>query len=136
MMLQRQARSASPAAPTSGGLAINRVGDRYEREADRAAELVMSGNRGVRPTISSIAPGLKAKLVYEGPVQKPTSVSLKLTSKSGASVTASYTSTPASGDKPAEQKAGLTLSIPLGGSSDKKKGPTDAEKFRAETARI
>ena len=84
-----------------------------------------------------IAPGLKATLVYEGPVQKPTSVSLKLTSKSGASVTASYSSTEASGVKPAEQKGGLTLSIPLGESAAKKKGgPTDAEKYRAETARI
>ncbi len=84
-----------------------------------------------------IAPGLKAKLVYEGPVQKPTSVSLKLTSKSGVSVTGSYSSTPASGDKPAEQKGGLTLTIPLGGSSEKKKGgPTESEKFRAETARL
>ncbi len=84
-----------------------------------------------------IAPGLKAKLVYEGPVQKPTSVSLQLTSKSGASVTASYSSTEAEGNKPAEQKGGLSVSIPLGGSAEKKKGgSTDAERFRAGTARM
>ena len=84
-----------------------------------------------------IAPGLKAKLVWEGPVQKPTTVSLTLTSKSGVSVGGSYSSTPATGDKPAEQKAGLTLTIPLGGAAEKKPaGPTASEKYRAETARM
>ena len=84
-----------------------------------------------------IAPGLKAKITWEGPVQQPTSAGLVLTTKSGVSFGASYTKTPASGSKPEEQKAGLSLTIPLGGSSEKKKGgPTASEKYRAETARI
>ena len=84
-----------------------------------------------------IAPGLKAKITWEGPAQSPTNAGLVLTTKGGVSVGASYTKTPASGGKPAEEKAGLTLTIPLGGSSEKKKGgPTAAEKYRAETARI
>jgi hypothetical protein len=84
-----------------------------------------------------IAPGLKAKITWEGPAQSPTNAGLVLTTKSGVSVGASYTKTPASGGKPEEEKTGLTLTIPLGGSSDKKKGgPTAAEKYRAETARI
>ena len=84
-----------------------------------------------------IAPGLKAKITWEGPAQSPTNAGLVLTTKSGVSVGASYTKTPASGGKPAEEKAGLTLTIPLGGSSEKKKGGrTPAEKYRAETAKI
>jgi hypothetical protein len=84
-----------------------------------------------------IAPGLKAKITWEGPTQSPTNAGLVLTTKSGVSVGASYTKTPASGGKPAEEKAGLTLTIPLGGSSEKKKGgPTASEKYRAETAKI
>ena len=84
-----------------------------------------------------IAPGLKAKITWEGPVQQPTNASLVLTNKSGVSFGASYTKTPASGSKPEEQKAGLSLTIPLGGSSEKKKGgPTASEKYRTETARI
>jgi hypothetical protein len=84
-----------------------------------------------------IAPGLKAKIKWEGPVQQPTSAGLVLTTKSGVSLGASYTKTPASGSKPEEQKAGLSLTIPLGGSSEKKKGgPTASEKYRAETANI
>ena len=84
-----------------------------------------------------IAPGLKAKITWEGPAQSPTNAGLVLTTKSGVSVGASYTKTPASGGKPEVEKAGLTLTIPLGGSSEKKKGgPTAAEKYRAETARI
>ena len=84
-----------------------------------------------------IAPGLKAKITWEGPVQQPTNAGLVLTTKSGVSFGASYTKTPASGSKPEEQKAGLSLTIPLGGSSEKKKGgPTASEKYRAETARI
>jgi len=83
-----------------------------------------------------IAPGLKAKLTWEGPVQKPTSVGLTLTSGSGVKFSASYSSTPASGGKPAEDKGGLSITIPLGGSSKKPGGLTDSEKFRAETARI
>ena len=83
-----------------------------------------------------IAPGLKAKITWEGPVQQPTNAGLVLTTKSGVSFGASYTKTPASGSKPEEQKAGLSLTIPLGGSSEKKKGgPTASEKYRAETAR-
>jgi hypothetical protein len=84
-----------------------------------------------------IAPGLKAKITWEGPTQSPTNAGLVLTTKGGVSVGASYTKAPASGGKPEEGKAGLTLTIPLGGSSEKKKGgPTAAEKYRAETARI
>ena len=84
-----------------------------------------------------IAPGLKAKITWEGPVQQPTNAGLVLTTKSGVSFGASYTKTPASGSKPEEQKAGLSLTIPLGGSSEKKKGgPTASEKYRAETAKI
>jgi hypothetical protein len=84
-----------------------------------------------------IAPGLKAKITWEGPSQSPTNAGLVLTTKSGVSVGASYTKTPASGGKPAEEKAGLTLTVPLGGSSEKKKGgPTASEKYRAETAKI
>lgn len=82
-----------------------------------------------------IVPGLKAKITWEGPSQNPTAAGLTLTSGSGLSVGGSYTSTPASPGKPAEQKAGLSLTIPLGGSS-KKKGPSEKEKFRAETARL
>jgi hypothetical protein len=56
MMLQRQARpTAAAKAPGSSRLAINRVGDRYEREADQAAELVMAGRRGIRPTLSPVS---------------------------------------------------------------------------------
>ena len=84
-----------------------------------------------------IAPGLKAKLTYEGPVQKPSNISLQLTSKSGVSFVGGYSSTPAGPGKPAEQKAGLSITIPFGGSPAKKpSGPTDSEKYRAETARI
>ena len=84
-----------------------------------------------------IAPGLKAKITWEGPAQSPTNAGLVLTTKSGVSVGATYTKTPASGGKPEQEKAGLTLTIPLGGSSEKKKGgPTAAEKYRAETAKI
>lgn len=84
-----------------------------------------------------IAPGLKAKITWEGPVQQPTNAGLVLTTKSGVSFGASYTKTPASGSKPEEQRAGLSLTIPLGGSSEKKKGgPTASEKYRTETARI
>ncbi|MDQ6623370.1 MAG: DUF4157 domain-containing protein [Verrucomicrobiota bacterium] len=85
-----------------------------------------------------IAPGLKAKLTYEGPVQKPTNISLQLTSKRGVSVTGSYSNTPAAPGKPAEQKGALTITIPFGGpdGKEKKSGPTDSEKYRAETARI
>ena len=84
-----------------------------------------------------IAPGLKAKITWEGPVQQPTNAGLVLTTKSGVSFGASYTKTPASGSKPEEQKAGLSLTIPLGGSSEKKKGgPTASEKYRTETAKI
>ncbi len=84
-----------------------------------------------------IAPALKAKLTWEGPVQKPTSVGLTLTSAKRVSVSGSYSSTPASPGKPAEQKGGLTLTIPLGGPASKKPpGPTESEKFRAESARL
>jgi Domain of unknown function (DUF4157) len=84
-----------------------------------------------------IAPGLKAKLTWEGPVRSPTNVGLALTSKGGVSVAASYTSTPATGEKPAEEKAGLTLTIPLGGTPAKPKSTESAsDKYRAETARM
>jgi hypothetical protein len=84
-----------------------------------------------------IAPGLKAKLTYEGPVQKPTNISLQLTSKSGVSFVGGYSSTPAGLGKPAEQKAGFSITIPFGGAPAKKpSGPTASEKYRAETARI
>ena len=83
-----------------------------------------------------IAPGLKAKIVWEGPVRNPTTASLTLTTKSGVSVGASYTKSNASPGKPEEQKAGLTLTIPLGGSPAKPKSDADKnEKYRAETAR-
>lgn len=83
-----------------------------------------------------IAPGLKAKLTYEGPVQKPTNVGLTLTSKGGKSLSASYTKTIGEPGKPAETKAGLTLTIPLGGSSAKKKGSSESDKIAADTARL
>lgn len=84
-----------------------------------------------------ITPGLKAKLIYKGPVRHPTNVSFTLTSKSGASVSASYTQIAAAHGKPAETKAGLTLAIPWGGSPTKPepKG-SDSDKYRAETARM
>ena len=55
-----------------------------------------------------IAPGLKAKITWEGPVQQPTNAGLVLTTRSGVSVGASYTKTQASGSKPEEQRAGLS----------------------------
>ena len=83
-----------------------------------------------------LAPGLKAKLTWEGPVRTPTNVGLTLTTGGGVSIGASYAKTPAAPGKPAEEKAGLTITIPLGGSSSKKSGPSESEKIRAETARL
>jgi hypothetical protein len=84
-----------------------------------------------------IAPGLKAKITWQGPVRTPTSAGLTLTSKGGVKVSAGYTSTPAAEGKPAEQKGGVSLTIPLGGSTEKPKSKeTASEKYRAETARI
>ena len=83
-----------------------------------------------------IRPGLKARLIYEGPVQQPTNVGLTLTSGSGVSVSAAYTKTAATPGKPAEEKAGLTLTIPLGGSPAKKKTPSESDKIAAETAQL
>lgn len=84
-----------------------------------------------------IKPGLKAKLTYEGPAQKPTHVGLTLTSKNGVSVSAGYTQTAAAQGKPAEEKAGLTLTIPLGGSPAKPESKgSDSDKYRAGTARM
>ena len=84
-----------------------------------------------------IKPGLKARLTYEGPVKDPTKVGLTLTSKSGASLSASYSQTAATAGKPAEKQGALMLSIPLGGSpaTIRSKG-SDSDKFRAETARM
>ncbi len=83
-----------------------------------------------------IAPGLKAKLVWEGPVRNPSTASLTLTTKSGVSVSASYSKTEGSPGKSADERAGLTLTIPLGGSPAKPKSDADKnEKYRAETAR-
>jgi hypothetical protein len=83
-----------------------------------------------------IKPGLKAKLTYEGPTQKPTNVGLTLTSQSGLSVSAGYTKTAATPAKPAEEKLGLSLSFPLGGSPTKKKAPSDTDKRAAEIAQL
>ncbi len=84
-----------------------------------------------------IKPGLKAKITYEGPMQKPTNVGLTLTSQSGVSLSAGYTKTTATPGKPSEEKAGVALSIPLGGSAPKKKSaPSDSEKIGAETAQL
>ncbi len=83
-----------------------------------------------------IKPGLKAKLTYEGPTQKPTNVGLTLTSKSGVSISAAYTKTAATPGKPAEEKAGLTLSFPLGGSPSNKKTTSDADQRAAEIAQL
>lgn len=84
-----------------------------------------------------IKPGLKAKLTWEGPVRDPTKAGLTLTSKSGASLSASYSQTAATPGKPAETKAGLTLTIPWGGPTAKARSKgSDSEKYRAETARM
>jgi hypothetical protein len=83
-----------------------------------------------------LAPGMKAKLTWEGPVRTPTNVGLTVTTVSGVSIGASYSDTPASPGKPAEQKAGLTVTIPLGGSAKKSSGPSDSEKIQAETAKL
>jgi hypothetical protein len=84
-----------------------------------------------------IAPGLKAKITWEGPVRTPTNVALTLTSKGGVSVAAGYSRTEGAPGKPPEEKAGLTLTIPLGGEVAKPKaGPSEKEKHRAETSRI
>jgi len=83
-----------------------------------------------------LSAGLKAKLTWEGPVQTPTKVGLTVTSAGGVSLSANYTSTPASPGKPAEEKAGLTVTIPLGGSAKKTSGTSESEKFRAETAKL
>ena len=84
-----------------------------------------------------IRPGfLKARLTYEGPVQQPTNVGLTLTSGSGVSVSAAYTKTAATPGKPAEEKAGLTLTIPLGGSPAKKKTSSESDKIATETAQL
>ncbi len=83
-----------------------------------------------------IRPGLKARLIYEGPVQQPTNVGLTLTSGSGVSVSAAYTKTAATPGKPAEEKAGLTLTIPLGGSPAKKKTSSESDKIATETAQL
>ncbi len=83
-----------------------------------------------------IKSGLKAKLTWEGPARGPKSASLTLTAKSGVKLSADYKRTEAKEGKPGEERAGLTLTIPLGGSSSKKPGPSESEKFRAETARM
>jgi hypothetical protein len=82
-----------------------------------------------------IKPGLKAKLTWQGPARDPKSASLTLTSKAGVSVGATYKQSEGKEGKPGETRAGLTLTIPLGGSA-KKSGPSDQEKRRAETARL
>ena len=83
-----------------------------------------------------IAPGLKAKLSWQGPTRDPNNASLTLTTKGGVSVAAEYKRTEGKEGKPGEQRAGLTLTIPLGGSSEKKKSGSDRDKFRAETAHM
>jgi len=83
-----------------------------------------------------LLPGLKAKLTWEGPVRTPTNVGLTVTTGGGVSLGASYSDAPAAAGKPAEQKAALTVTIPLGDSSKKSKGPSESEKFQAETARL
>ncbi len=83
-----------------------------------------------------LSPGLKAKLTWEGPVRTPTNVGLTVTTGSGVSIGASYSDTPGSAGKPAEQKVGLMVTIPLGGSSKKSTGPSDSEKIQAETAKL
>jgi hypothetical protein len=83
-----------------------------------------------------LASGFKAKLTWEGPVRTPTHVGLTITAGSGVSIGADYSNTPASPGKPAEQKAGLTITIPLGGPEKKKSGPAESEKYQAETARL
>lgn len=84
-----------------------------------------------------IAPGLKAKLTWEGPVRTPTNVSLTLTSASGLSIGAGYSESKASPGKPAEEKGVVTVTIPLGPAPKKPKGAkSDQQKYRDETARL
>ncbi|MGE5217815.1 MAG: DUF4157 domain-containing protein [Chloroflexota bacterium] len=83
-----------------------------------------------------IKPGLKAKLTWQGPTRDPKNASLTLTTKSGVSVAAEYKRTEGKEGKPGEERAGLTLTIPLGGSSEKKKPGSERDKYRAETARL
>lgn len=83
-----------------------------------------------------IAPGLKGKLTYEGPTQKPTNVSLVLTTEGGVSAGGYYKYAEAADGKPEEYQAGLTLSVPLGASKPAKPGPSKSQTFRAETARM
>ncbi len=83
-----------------------------------------------------IAPGLKAKLSWQGPARDPKNASLTFTARSGVSVAAEYKRTEGKEGKPGEERAGLTLTIPLGGSPEKKKPGSEREKFRAATARM
>lgn len=80
--------------------------------------------------------GLKAKLTWQGPTRDPKNASLTLTAKSGVSVAATYKQTEGKEGKPGDERAGLTLTIPLGGSSEKKKPGSESDKYRAETARL
>jgi Domain of unknown function (DUF4157)/Putative peptidoglycan binding domain len=83
-----------------------------------------------------IAPGLKAKLTWQGPAREPKNASLTLTAKSGVSLAAEYKRTEGKEGKPGEERAGLTLTVPFGGSSAKKPAASESEKYRAETARM
>lgn len=85
-----------------------------------------------------IAPDLKGKLTWDGPVRTPTNAGLVLTTSSKMSFGASYKHTEASAGKPEEHRAGLTFSMPLGApaATRSKPGPTASEKFRSETARM
>jgi len=83
-----------------------------------------------------ISKGLKAKITYEGPVQKPTNVSLVLTTAGGVSAGGYYKYAEAADGKPEDYQAGLSLSIPLGPTAPTKPGPSEKEKFRSKTARM
>jgi hypothetical protein len=83
-----------------------------------------------------LSPGLKAELTWKGPVRSPTDIGLKVTLGSGVSLGASYSDTAASPGKPAGQKAGLTLTIPLGGSATKTKGPSKSDRIQADITRL
>ncbi len=83
-----------------------------------------------------LSPGLKAQLTWKGPVRSPTDIGLTVTLGSGVSLGASYSDTAASPGKPAEQKAGLTLTIPLGGSAKKSKSPSESDKIQSDITRL
>ena len=86
---------------------------------------------------------MKFKVVYEGPVNKPTKASLTLTfAKGSLEVAPAFTATwrdpgkPPSNENASGFQGGLSVKIPLGKDADKKKEPTDTDKSRAELERL